>query len=125
MLAAHRVLSCGHSLHLVPKILTRPMEQTSVIAEQAAPSPRREPDQPLPGMVWCDTNANLTYRRNDANDGWDLIGTSSVVTSTEYGYLDGVTSAIQTQINTKIGASDNVTLGDAIQTLKTWLLVSV
>ena len=53
------------------------------------------------GSFWTDTDANLTYRRNDANTDWDVVGTSSAVSSTEYGYLDGVTSAIQTQLDAK------------------------
>ena len=53
------------------------------------------------GVLWTDTNANLTYRRNDANDGWNTIGSDTAVSATEYGYLDNVTSAIQTQIDAK------------------------
>lgn len=53
------------------------------------------------GSFWTDTNANLTYRRNDANTGWNLVGSNTAVDATEYGYIDGVTSAIQTQIDTK------------------------
>ena len=53
------------------------------------------------GSFWTDTDANITYRRLDDNSDWAVVGTSSVVSLTEYGYLDGVTSAIQTQLNAK------------------------
>ena len=56
------------------------------------------------GVLWTDTNANLTYRRNDANDGWNVIGSDTAVTATEYAYLDGVTSAIQTQLAAKLSS---------------------
>ena len=59
------------------------------------------PANPLAGDVWTDTDADLTYRRNDANSDWALIATHPDVSNAEYSYLDGVTSAIQTQINTK------------------------
>ena len=53
------------------------------------------------GVLWTDINANLTYRRNDLNTDWILIGSNTAVSNTEYGYLDGVTSAIQTQLDAK------------------------
>lgn len=57
------------------------------------------------GSIWTDTDANITYRRLDDNSGWSIIGTSTAVSTTEYGYLDGVTSALQTQIDTKVASS--------------------
>ena len=57
------------------------------------------------GVLWTDTNADLTYRRNDANDDWILIQAGvSTVSTTEMGYLDGVTSAIQTQLDAKLSS---------------------
>ena len=53
------------------------------------------------GSFWTDTDANLTYRRLDDNSGWVLVATHADISNAEYSYLDGVTSAIQTQINTK------------------------
>ena len=53
------------------------------------------------GDIWADTNANLTYRRNDANTDWLLVPNSTSVSQTEYDYLASVTSDIQTQIDTK------------------------
>ena len=53
------------------------------------------------GVIWTDTNANLTYRRNDANSGWNVIGSDTLVSAAEYAYLDGVTSALQTQLDAK------------------------
>jgi len=49
---------------------------------------------------------NLTVSRALASDGSGKIAVSDV-TSTELGYLDGVSSAIQTQIDTKIAITDS------------------
>jgi hypothetical protein len=46
------------------------------------------------------TSSNLTASRALVSDGSGKVGVSAV-TSTEIGYLDGVTSAIQTQLNSK------------------------
>lgn len=46
------------------------------------------------------TSSNLTINRALLSDGSGKVGVS-VVTSTQLGYLSGVTSAIQTQLNTK------------------------
>jgi len=70
-----------------------------------------EPGNVLSGDIWCDTNSNLTYRRNDTNDGWNIIGSNPDVTATEYGYLDGVTSPIQTQFGTKADLASPVLTG--------------
>lgn len=57
------------------------------------------------GSFWTDTDANLTYRRLDDNSDWVLVATHTGVSNAEYSYLDGVTSALQTQINTKAPSS--------------------
>ena len=51
------------------------------------------------------TSSNLTASRALVSDGSGKVAASSV-TSTELGYLDGVTSNIQTQLNAKAAASD-------------------
>jgi hypothetical protein len=43
---------------------------------------------------------------NSAAIAWTKIASSSTVSETELGYLDGVTSAIQTQLNAKLNAAD-------------------
>ena len=53
--------------------------------------------------------AATTVSRALQSDGSGVISASSV-TSAELGYVSGVTSAIQTQINGKIGLADSVTL---------------
>lgn len=51
------------------------------------------------------TSSNLTASRALVSDGSGKVAVSAV-TSTELGYLDGVTSNIQTQLNAKAAASD-------------------
>ena len=51
---------------------------------------------------------NLTASRALVSDGSGKVSVSDV-TSTELGYLDGVTSAVQTQINSKISTYDGAT----------------
>ena len=80
-------------------LVTRTAVSGNVYRQDAAPS------DPLAGDIWTDTNADLTYRRNDANNNWDLVATSAAVSATEYASLDGVTSALQTQINAKAATS--------------------
>jgi len=50
------------------------------------------------------TSSNLTANRALVSDGSGKVATNTV-TSTELGYLSGVTSAIQTQLNSKIATS--------------------
>ena len=50
------------------------------------------------------TSANLTASRALVSDGSGKVAVSAV-TSTELGYLDGVTSAIQTQLNGKLAST--------------------
>lgn len=52
------------------------------------------------------TSSNLTASRALASDGSGKVAVSSV-TSTELGYLSGVTSAVQTQLDAKAAASPN------------------
>jgi hypothetical protein len=54
------------------------------------------------------TSSNLTASRALVSDGSGKVAVSDV-TATELGYLDGVTSAVQTQLNAKISTYDGVT----------------
>jgi hypothetical protein len=45
---------------------------------------------------------------------WTKLGISSTVSATEIGYVDGVTSAIQTQVDAKIAKTLTTTTGDII-----------
>jgi hypothetical protein len=54
------------------------------------------------------TSSNLTASRALVSDGSGKVAVSDV-TSTELGYLDGVTSAVQTQLNAKIAQYDGAT----------------
>jgi hypothetical protein len=54
------------------------------------------------------TSSNLTASRALVSDGSGKVAVSDV-TSTELGYLDGVTSAVQTQLNAKIAQYDGTT----------------
>jgi len=55
-------------------------------------------------MIADGTIVNADINASAAID-WTKIAPSSTVSSTELGYLDGVTSAIQTQIDSKLGTS--------------------
>lgn len=60
------------------------------------------------GTVWTIENASVTNERVAA--GIDAIKIANGnVTNTEFQYLDGVTSAVQTQIDTKISTYDGAT----------------
>jgi len=72
-----------------------------------------EPVTKYPFQFWADSDTDTLKMRNAANDAWISvlqISTSrsayipSTVTSTELGYLAGVTSAIQTQLTTLANA---------------------
>jgi hypothetical protein len=54
----------------------------------------------ITGAATTITDSNLTINRAVVSDGSGKVAISAV-TSTELGYLSGVTSAVQTQINTK------------------------
>ena len=54
------------------------------------------------------TSSDLTVSRALVSDGSGKVAVSDV-TSTELGYLDGVTSAVQTQLDTKIAKYDGTT----------------
>jgi len=54
------------------------------------------------------TSSNLTASRALVSDGSGKVAVSDV-TATELGYLDGVTSAVQTQLNAKIATYDGAT----------------
>jgi hypothetical protein len=63
----------------------------------------------LAGTITSSDIANDTIVDGDintaANIAWTKIAPSSTVSATELGYLDGVTSAIQTQIDTKLATA--------------------
>jgi hypothetical protein len=65
----------------------------------------------ITGAATTITSSNLTASRALVSDGSGKVATNAV-TSTELGYLSGVTSAIQTQLNTKIGVSKSVLFGN-------------
>ena len=58
----------------------------------------------ITGAATTITSSNLTASRALVSDGSGKVATNAV-TSTELGYLSGVTSSIQTQINSKISTS--------------------
>ena len=67
----------------------------------------------IAGAVSTITTDNLTASRALASDGSGKVAVSAV-TSTELGYLDGVTSAIQTQIDSKSSTSNAAALAAGI-----------
>ena len=71
----------------------------------------------IAGAVSTITTGNLTASRALASDGSGKVAVSAV-TSTELGYLDGVTSAIQTQIDSKLDSS-SYTASDVLTKIKT------
>jgi hypothetical protein len=64
----------------------------------------------ITGAATTITSSNLTASRAVVSDGSGKVAVSSA-TSTEVGYLSGVTSAIQTQINSKQGTLTLTTTG--------------
>ena len=81
--------------------------QTQLNAKQAT----------ITGAATTIDTENLTVSRALISDGSGKVGVSAV-TSTELGYLDGVTSAIQTQLNAKL-ASSSYTAADVLTKIKT------
>ena len=71
---------------------------TAGVTESTAIEARRAAN--IAGAVSSITTGNLTASRAIVSDGSGKVGVSDV-TSTEIGYLDGVTSAIQTQLDSK------------------------
>ena len=69
----------------------------------------------IAGAVSTITTGNLTASRALASDGSGKVAVSAV-TSTELGYLDGVTSAIQTQIDSKASTANAASLAADIAT---------
>ena len=63
--------------------------------------------------------ANLTTSRALVSDGNGDVS-ASAVTSTEIGYLDGVTSAIQTQLNNAVTASSSTTFTNKGGNISQW-----
>ena len=81
--------------------------QTQLNAKQAT----------ITGAATTIDTENLTVSRALVSDGSGKVAVSAV-TSTEIGYLDGVTSAIQTQLNAKL-ASSSYTAADVLDKIKT------
>lgn len=72
----------------------------------------------ITGAATTIASANLTANRALISDGSGKVAVSAV-TSTELGYLDGVTSAIQTQLNAKqaAGSYANTSLSNVVTTV--------
>ena len=66
----------------------------------------------ITGAATTIDDANLTANRAVISNGSGKIAVSDV-TSTELGYLDGVTSAVQTQLNAKAASGDVITAQQA------------
>ena len=58
------------------------------------------------------TSSNLTASRVLVSNSNGKVAASSSITTTELGYLDGVTSAIQTQLGNKLSTSGGTVTGD-------------
>lgn len=59
------------------------------------------------GTGWTNMRAKYNFRDSiNINSGWKIGGTLVAPSVAEINHLDGVTSAIQTQINAKLGISD-------------------
>lgn len=65
------------------------------------------------------TTANLTAGRALVSDGSGKVAVSSTITDTELGYLDGVTSSVQTQLNGKspLAGSTSITTVGTVTTV--------
>lgn len=63
----------------------------------------------ITGAATTITSSNLTANRVLISNGSGKVAVSSSVTTTELGYLDGVTSAIQTQIDNKVTKNSDIT----------------
>ena len=78
------------------------------------------------GTIWCDTDANLVYRRNDANNDWNIVGSDTTVSATEYGYLNGLTGSAIGNISTqRIGFAASFTTTAAAYVDITGLTVTI
>ena len=67
----------------------------------------------ITGAATTITSSNLTANRALLSDGSGKVAASANITSTELGYLDGVTSNIQTQLNTLSGGKEATITGAA------------
>jgi hypothetical protein len=73
---------------------------TEKIADSAVTTAKLADDSVTSGKIVAGTIVNSDINATAAID-WTKIAASSTVSATELGYLDGVTSAVQTQIDTK------------------------
>jgi len=67
----------------------------------------------ITGAATTITSSDLTASRALTSNGSGKVEVSAV-TTTELGYLDGVTSAVQTQLDSKLSSSGNITTGGNI-----------
>jgi len=81
---------------------------TADIADSAITTAKIADDSITSAKIVAGTIVNSDINASAAID-WTKLGISSTISSTEVGYLDGVTSAIQTQINTKLSSADAAT----------------
>jgi len=91
------------------------LDAKGTTTEDAAIEARRTAN--IAGAVSTITTSDLTTSRALASDGSGKVAVSAV-TATELGYLDGVTSAIQTQLDAKL-ASASYTASDVLTKLLT------
>ena len=80
----------------------------ATVTETTAVESRRVAN--IAGAVSTITTADLTASRAVVSDGSGKVAISAV-TSTEIGYLDGVSSAIQTQLDTKGTTTEDAAIG--------------
>jgi tellurite resistance protein len=91
------------------------LDAKGTTTEDAAIEARRTAN--IAGAVSTITTSDLTASRALASDGSGKVAVSAV-TATELGYLDGVSSAIQTQLDAKL-ASTSYTASDVLTKLLT------
>jgi len=84
---------------------TRVNANVNVVQDNVAAVETRRTNN-IAGAVSTITTSDLTASRAVVSDGSGKVAVSAV-TATEIGHLDGVTSAIQTQLNSKIATTDS------------------
>ena len=93
-----------------------PMSSTDATTVKAAIDGKQAT---ITGAATTITSSNLTASRVLVSNGSGKVAVSSSVTTTELGYLDGVTSSIQTQLNNKV-PKPSTALTAATKTLITY-----